>query len=447
MDVVFTHGAGLDVHKKSVMACRITPAPTGQQAEGLVEGQAFGTLTIELLALSDWLAAAGITHVAMESTGEYWNPGFNLLEGTVQVFLVNARHVKRVPGRKTDKADARWLAKLRRDGLLQASGIPPAGQRDLREVPRYRTKLGQERRREVNRVQGVLERANIKLASVATDIMGVSGRAMLAALVEGRATPAVFADLAKGRLRRKIPLLEQALTGLVRDHHRRLLAIQLAHIDFLDEHIAALSGEIARGLTELSAEEVPPPPLASSAAADGTAEPAVPDTPLTCTRAIALLETIPGGDRRGAERWVAETGIDMARFGTAARLAAWVGVAPGNDERAGKQRSGRTRHGNQPLRTVLTPLAHAAAHTTGTYLSAPYHRVAARRGRKRAIIAVAHSLVVSAFYMLVRQEPYHDLGVTYFDEQRRHHLVDRLMRRIEQLGYHVHLEPRPSTAS
>jgi transposase len=437
MDVVFTHCAGLDVHKKSVMACRIIPDPTGQQAEGLVELKEFGTMTIDLLALSDWLTEAGITHVAMESTGEYWKPVFNLLEGTVQVFLVNASHVKRVPGRKTDKADARWLAKLMRHGLLQASFIPPAGQRDLRDVTRYRTKLVQERSREVNRVQGVLERANIKL----------SGRAILAALVEGRADPATMAELAKRRLRSKIPLLEQALTGLVREHHRRLLAIQLAHIDFLDEQIEALSEAITRCLTELSAEAVLPPPSASSATADSAAEPAVPDAPLTFTRAIALLDTIPGVDRRGAERWVAETGIDMARFGTAARLAAWVGVAPGNDESAGKQRSGRTRHGNQPLRTVLTQLAHAAAHTKGTYLSALYHRLAARRGRKRAIVAVAHSMVVSAFYMFERQEPYHELGATYFDEQRRHHVVDRLMRRIEQLGYHVHLEPRPTTAS
>lgn len=297
MDVVFTHCAGLDVHKKSVMACRITPDPAGQQTEELVEVREFGTLTVDLLALSDWLAAAGITHVAMESTGEYWKSVFNLLEGTVQVVLVNASQVKRVPGRKTDKADARWLAKLMRYGLLQASFIPPAGQRDLRDVTRYRTKLVQERSREINRVQGVLERANIKLASVATDIMGVSSRAILAALVEGRADPTTMAELAKRRL------------------------------------------------------------------------------------AIALLETIPGVDRRGAERWVAKTGIDMDRFGTAARLAAWVGVAPGNDQSAGKQRSGRTRHGNQPLRTILTQLAHAAAHTKGTYLSALYHRLAARRGR------------------------------------------------------------------
>ena len=252
-----------------------------------------------------------------------------------------------------------------------------------------------------------MEWAHIKLAAVATDMMGVSGRAMLAALVEGRADPAPMAELAKRRLRSKIPLLEQALTALVREHHRRLLAIQLAHIDFLDEQIEVLSAEMTRCLTDLSAEEVPPAPSAASAAADGAAEPAGPGTPLTFTRAIALLETIPGVDRRGAERWVAETGIDMARFGTAARLAAWVGVAPGNDESAGKQRSGRTRHGNQPLRTVLTQLAHAAAHTKGTYLSALSHRLAARRGRKRAIVAVAHSMVVSAFDMFERQEPYH----------------------------------------
>ena len=248
MDVIFTHCAGLDVHKKSVMACRLIPDPTGKQADGLMEVREFGTLTIDLLALSDWLAEAGITHVAMESTAEYWKPVFNLQEGNFQVFLVNAAHVKRVPGRKTDKADARWLAKLMRYGLLQASFIPPQGQRDLRDLTRYRTKLVQERSREVNRVQGVLERANIKLASVAADIMGMSGRAMLAALIEGWVDPATMATLDHGRLRSKIPLLEQVLTGLVRDHHRRLLVMQLAHIDFLDEQVAALSAEITRDL-------------------------------------------------------------------------------------------------------------------------------------------------------------------------------------------------------
>jgi transposase len=444
MDVIFTHCAGLDVHKKTVMACRITPDTSGQQAEGVVELKEFGTMTVDLLALSDWLLEAGITHVAMESTGEYWKPVFNLLAGNLQVVLVNAAHVKQVPGRKTDKADARWLAKLMRYGLLQASFIPPQGQRELRELTRYRTKLVQERSREVNRVQGVLERANIKLAAVASDIMGVSGRAILAVLIEGRTDPATMAELAKGRLRSKIPLLEQALTGLIRDHHRRMLAIQLAHIDFLDEQIEALSGEITRCLTELSAEDAPSLGRHDAGAGCPEADPRPPDMPLTFIRAIALLDTIPGVDQRGAERWVAETGIDMARFGTAARLAVWAGVAPGNDASAGKQRSGRTRPGNQPLRTVLTQLAHAAARTKGTYLSALYHRLAARRGKKRAIVAVAHSMVVSAFHMLSRQELYQDLGAHYFDQQRRHHLVDRLTRRIERFGYRVHLEPVPA---
>jgi transposase len=241
MDVVFLRCAGLDVHKKSITACRIVPDPTGQEAEGIAELRTFGTMTLELFALADWLTEANITHVAMESTGEYWTPVYNLLEGTFTVFLVNAAHVKNVPGRKTDKADARWLAKLMRFGLLQASFIPPQGQRDVRDLTRYRTKLVQERVREVNRLQGVLERANIKLASVASDIMGVSGRAMLEALIAGKADPATMADLAKRRMRAKLPLLEQALTGVVRDHHRQLLAMQLAHIDFLDEQIAALN--------------------------------------------------------------------------------------------------------------------------------------------------------------------------------------------------------------
>ena len=259
MDVIFTHGAGLDVHKKTVMACRVTPDPTEQHADGIMELKEFGTMTIDLLALSDWLAEAGITHVAMESTGEYWKPVYNILEGDFTVFLVNAAHVKQVPGRKTDKADARWLAKLMRHGLLQASFIPPVEQRDLRDLTRYRTKVVQERSREVNRVQGVLERANIKLGSVATDIMGLSGRAILAALVEGRADPATMAELAHGRMRSKIPLLEQALTGLVRDHHRQLLALQLAHIDFLDEQLDTLSVAITRCLTDLGAGEPPQP--------------------------------------------------------------------------------------------------------------------------------------------------------------------------------------------
>jgi transposase len=441
MDVMFTHCAGLDVHKKTVMACRVTPDPTGEHADGIMELQEFGAMTVDLLALSDWLAAAGITHVAIESTGEYWKPLYNILEGDFTVFLVNAAHVKQVPGRKTDKADARWLAKLMRYGLLQASFIPPREQRDLRDLTRYRTKLVQEHSREVNRVQGVLERANIKLASVATDIMGVSARAILAALVEGRADPATMAELAKRRMRSKIPLLEQALTGLVRDHHRQLLAMQLAHIDFLDEQLEALSVEITRRLAALSAGAPSVESPGAMGGVDSAAPPDAVDTSMTFARAITLLDTIPGVNQRGGELLVAEWGIDMGRFGTAARLAAWSGVAPGNDESAGKQRSGKTRPGNQALRTGLTQLAHAAARTKGTYLSALYHRLATRRGKKRAIIAVAHSIVVSAFHMLIRNEPYRELGANYFDDRRQAHLVDQLTRRIERLGYRVTLEP------
>jgi transposase len=440
MDVIFTHCAGLDVHKKTVMACRVTPDPTGQQVDGLMELKEFGTMTADLLALSDWLAAAGITQVAMESTGEYWKPLYNILEGEVTVFLVNAAHVKQVPGRKTDKADARWLAKLMRHGLLRASFIPPLAQRDLRDLTRYRTRLVQERSREVTRVQGVLERANIKLAAVATDIMGVSARAILAALVEGRADPATMAELAKRRMRRKIPLLEQALTGLVRDHHRQLLAMQLAHIDFLDEQIDALDAEITRRLAALSGDEPPVMPREPTGEG-GSAAPDAAGTPMTFAQAITLLDTIPGVNQRGGELLVAEWGIDMGRFGTAARLAAWSGVAPGNDESAGKKRSGKTRQGNQALRTGLTQLAHAAARTKGTYLAALDQRLATRRGKKRAIVAVAHSIVVSAFHRLARNEPYRELGAHDFDDHRRAHLVDQLTRRIERLGYHVTLEP------
>jgi transposase len=445
MDVVFTQCAGLDVHKKTVTACRVTPDPSEQQADGLMEVKEFGTLTRDLLALSDWLAEAGITHVAMESTGEYWRPVYNLLEGDFTVFLVNAAHVKQVPGRKTDKNDARWLAKLMRYGLLHASFIPPRGQREWRELTRYRTKLVQERSREVNRVQGVLERANIKLAAVATDIMGVSGRAILAAVVEGRADPSTMAALAKGRLRNKLPVLEQALTGLVDAHHRRLLAMQLAHIDFLEEQIEALSAEITRCLTDLSTTEPPEAPDGSVGAVVGGAE-RPPGTPISFSQAVIILDSMPGVDRRGAEVLVAEWGTDMARFGTASRLAAWTGVAPGNDESAGKQRSGKTRKGNRVLRTALTQLAHAAARTKGTYLSSLYQRLAARRGKKRAIIAVAHAMVVSAFHMLSRHEPYQELGSHYFDEQRRHQLVHRLTRRLEHLGYRVSLALEPATA-
>ena len=283
MDVVFTPCAGLDGHKKTVMACRVTPDPMGPQVEGIMEVREFGTRTRDLLAWSDWLTEAGITHVAMESTGAYWTPVYQLLEGTCTVFLVNAAHVKNVPGRKTDRADARWLATRRRYGWRQASVIPPLEQRDRRDLTRYRTKVVQERTRQINRGPGVLERATIQLASVATDLMGVSGRAIWAALIDGRADPATMAALAKGRLRSKMPVLEQALTGLVRDHHRRLLALQVAPIDFLDEPLEALRTAITHLLTDLSAAPTPPSPAApgGAGAARSASELTGPDILLT----------------------------------------------------------------------------------------------------------------------------------------------------------------------
>jgi transposase len=294
-----------------------------------------------------------------------------------------------------------------------------------------------------SRVQGGLERANSKRAAVASDMMGASGRAILAALVEGRADPATMAALAKGRLRHKLAALEQAVTGLVRDHHRRLVAIQLAHIDLLEEQSERRSGEIARGL----ADRRPTEPPAAGGSAGGPAVDERPQTaPLTFPQAVTRLDSMPGVDRRGAGLLVAEWGIEMARFGTAARLAAWTGVAPGKEASAGKQRSGKTRQGHRALRTGLTQMAHAAARTKGTYLSALDQRLAARRGQKRAMMAGAHAIVVSAFHMLSRQECDAELGASDFDDQRRKALVDRLRRRLERLGYRVSLQPSPATA-
>jgi transposase len=444
MDVVCMRCAGLDEHKRSVTACRITPDPTGQEVDGHLDVQTFGTLTIAWLALSDGLAEAGITPVALESTGESWKPVSNLLEGTVEVCVVKAAHVKHVPGRQTEQADARWLAQLLRYGLLQASLIPPQGQRDVRDLARYRTTLVPERSREVNRVQGVLERATITLASVASDSMGVSARAMVEALMAGRTDPATMADVARGRMRATMPELTHAFTGIVRDHHRLLLATPLAPIDVLEEQLDTLSQEITRCLVALSAPDAATAPTSGGPKAQPPTVPAATDSALTWTQAIALVDTMPGVDQRGAELLVAEIGIDMTRCGSAPRVAAWAGVAPGNDERAGVRRSGRTRQGNRTLRTALVQLAHGAVRTKGTSLAACSHRLAARRGKKRAIMAVAHSMLVRALHMLTRQEPYRELGANSFDQLRRAQTVDRFTRRLEHLGYRVYLKPVPT---
>lgn len=407
MDVIHRHCAGLDVHKKVVVAAIIVPDGAG----GLFkETRSFRTMTADLLGLSDWLMSQGVTHVAMESTGEYWKPIFNILENNFEVILVNAQHISKVPGRKTDISDAEWIAELLRHGLLAASFIPPVGQRELRELTRYRSTFVKERATLINRVQKVLESANIKLASVATNVVGASGRAMLEAMLAGTATPEQMAELSKGRMRSKRTELSQALEGRVKPHHRFVLTELLRQIDSLDESIARFDQEI---------EEYCRP----------------------FEEAVVLLDTIPGVARQTAEIIVSEIGTDMSRFPTANHLASWAGVAPGNNESAGKQRSGRTTKGNKPLGVTLVQAAHAAAHTKNTYLSAQYHRLAGRRGKKRATVAVAHTILVIAYYLIKRKEPYRELGSDYFDKRRPEATAKRLVRRLEQLGFQVSLQP------
>jgi transposase len=433
MDVMYERCAGLDVHKKSVVACRVRMLPDGRKEH---EIGTFGTTTAQLLALLDWLQAWECSHVAMESTGEYWKPVYNILEGHVEILLVNAQHVKRVPGRKTDVSDAEWLAELLRHGLLRGSFVPGRPQRELRDLTRQRSTLVRERAAVVNRLQKVLEDANLKLASVATDITGVSARAMLEALIHGEGDPVVLADLARGRMRNKRAALEQALTGRMRDHHRFLVTNHLTHLDFLDEQIEHFTQEIARRITA----DTQSPTSSPNNGQPGADQPASPSESVPYPEAIELLDTIPGIDRTLAETIIAEMGTDMRRFPSADDLAAWAGVAPGNNESAGKRRSGQTTRGNPALRKGLVQAAHAAARTKTTYLAAQYHRLAARRGKKRAVVAVAHSIVVIAYYMLSRRQPYRELGSNYFDERKRETVVHHLVQRLEKFGYQVTLD-------
>lgn len=406
MEVVYPRCCGLDIHKQVVVACVITPGAGGRAEKAT---RTFGTMTDDLLALGDWLAEAGCTHVAMESTGVYWKPIYNLLEGQFALLLVNAQHIKAVPGRKTDVKDSEWIADLLRHGLLRASFVPDRDQRELRELTRYRASLVRERSREVSRLQKTLEGANIKLASVATDIMGKSGRAILAELVAGRADVAVLAELAKGKLRTKLPALERALVGQFGAHQRFLVAQQLSHIDDLDEIITRVSGEIA--------ERVRP-----------------------CEDELVRLDAIPGVGRYGAEVLVAEIGTDMSRFPSDRHLASWAGLCPGHHESAGKRQSGKTRKGNRSLRTTLVEIAKAAARSRDTYPSAQYHRLAPRRGKKKATVAVAHSILIDAYHILKEGTTYHDLGADYFDRRDQAALERRLVGRLEALGNTVTLQ-------
>jgi transposase len=407
VDVIYSRCAGLDIHKKTVVACVIVPGPKGKPQKTI---RTFGTMTDDLVALGDWLSAEAVTHVAMESTGVYWQPIWNLLEERCLVLLlVNAHHIKQVPGRKTDVGDCEWIADLLRHGLLTPSFVPDRAQRELRELTRYRTTLLQERAAEVNRLQKTLEGANIKLAAVASDVLGKSGRQILEALVAGGTGASDLAQLAKGRLRDKIPQLERALAGSFRPHQQFLVTRQLAFIDAVDEIVAQLSAEIAERLRPVEAE-------------------------------VELLDAIPGIGRRTAEVWLAEVGTDPERFPTPGHLASWAGLCPGNNESAGKRKSGKTRKGNPALRTALVEAAQAAAKKRDSYLSAQYRRLAARRGKKKAIIALGHGLLIIAYYVLTRRVPFEDLGPTYFDERDRAAVERRLVRRLERLGYKVALE-------
>ncbi len=412
MHVVYERCCGLDIHKASVVACLALTDPDGRVRK---EVRTFGTMTADLLALADWLAAAECTHIAMESTGVFWKPLWNLLEDRFTVLLVNARHIKAVPGRKTDVRDSEWIADLLQHGLLRPSFVPPRPQRELRELTRYRTTLLRERAAEINRLQKTLEGANIKLASVATDIAGKSGRAMMAALVEGTTDASSLAELAQGRMQAKRPQLEQALTGQVGAHQRFLLGEQLAHLEHLDQAIARVSTEIGERLR--------------------------PQEP-----AIQRLTTIPGIARRTAEMLVAEIGTDMGQFPSAAHLASWAGLCPGNHESAGKRQSGRTRKGDPWLRSGLVEVAQAAGRSKQTYLGAQYQRFVRRLGKRKATVAVAHTMRVMAYYVLRRETTYDDLGPHYFEERDRQARERRLIRGLEGLGYTVTLEARSPAA-
>jgi transposase len=411
MDVVNPVCCGLDIHQARISACLLRTGPDGQVQKEL---RSFGTMTRDLEQLAAWLEVAGCPIVAMESTGVYWQPIWNILEARLELLLVNARHVKAVPGRKTDVRDSEWLAELLRHGLLRGSFVPDREQRELRELSRYRTALIRLRVDEVNRLQKTLESANLKLASVASSVVGVSAREMLRRLMaDDGATPAALAELARGRLREKIPALQEALRGTLGAHHRFLIPQILSTIELLEAQIATLDQEI----------EARQRPFAE---------------------AVEHLDTIPGIGRRTAETLVAEVGTDLSRFPDAAHLVSWAGLCPGNHESAGKRLSGRTRKGNPALRSALVEAAQAAGRTQQSYLGAQYRRLARRRGAKKAAVAVAHTILVIAYHVLTRAEAYQDLGADYFERRAPADQDQVLIRRLERKGYTV---TRPGTAA
>jgi transposase len=413
MDIVYACCAGLDVHKETVVVTVRRRHGTGKVEQ---RTRTFGTMTEQLLELADWLEAEGTTHLAMESTGVYWKPIWNLLESRFEILLVNAQHIKHVPGRKTDVKDSEWIAQLLQCGLLRGSFVPETPQRELRELTRQRRQLVHSKASVANRIQKVLEDANIKLGSVATDVLGVSGRDMLRALIAGETDPVKLAELARRKLRAKIPALRLALRGRVTEHHRFLLGLLLDELT----HLEGLIERLTRRITE-----VLPAPFA---------------------QAIERLATIPGIDERAAENILAEIGVDMDVFPTAGHLASWTGMCSGQRESAGKRQSGRTRKGNQWLRTTLVQVAWAASHTKKTYLAAQYRRLAGRRGKKRALVALGHTILVIVYHVLKRQTTYTELGAEYFDRLDTERLRRSLVRRLERLGFEVAVKVKEPAA-
>jgi transposase len=406
MQVLFPRCCGLDVHKKNLVACVLVPGADGKAARFL---RTFGTMTADLLGLTDWLLAYGVTHVAMESTGVYWKPVYNLLESSFELLLVNAQHIKQVPGRKTDVKDCEWIADLLQHGLLRASFVPERPERELRELTRYRTSLIRQRASEVNRLQKTLEGANIKLGDVVSDIDGRSAREMLEALVAGESDVHQMAEMARGRMREKIPQLERALVGQFGEHQRFLVTRQLAHIDYLEILIGELDQQVRERLRPFE-------------------------------EALQRLDTVPGVGRRMAEVLVAEIGTDMSRFPTHRHLASWAGICPGNHRTAGKRKSGKCRKGSPWLRAALAEAAQAAGRTKETYESSLYHRMVSRRGKNRGAVAVGHSLLVTVYHLLKEGTPYRGLGAHHFDERDRAAVIRRAVRRLEALGCQVTLK-------
>jgi transposase len=457
VEVVYQRCCGLDIHKKMVVACLIILTADGKRRKQI---RTFGTTTAALLELLDWLKAAGCTHVGMEATGVYWRPIYNLLEGHFELVVANARHIKAVPGHKTDVKDAQWIASLLQHGLLKASFVPSTEQRELRELTRYRTTLVEERARIVNRLQKTLEDTNLKLGDVVSDITGKSAQAILRGLLAGETDPKVLADLARGRLKAKRAQLEEALVGTIKPHHHFLLTEHLDHIHQLDQSIGRVGTEIEARMGPL----LPPEPEEASGkqsepeqalseeqtgseqtASEKQTEPANKE-PLSLAQAVVLLCSIPGISQRAAEGILAEIGVNMDRFQSAKHLASWAGMCPGNHESAGKRTSGRTNKGSPWLRKLLVQAALAAGRTKNTYLSAQYGRLAARRGKKRATIAVGHTILVIIFHVLRDQKPYEDLGGNFFDQRERQAVQKRLVQRLEKLGYDVSLEPAAHAA-